>query len=523
MKRCPECRRDYYDDSLLYCLDDGSALLEGPLLAGTNVFSNEPATAIFVSEEAIEAVSTRAPKRAEQTNSIAVLPFRNVSADPENEYFCDGLAEELLISLSKINGLRVAARSSSFSFRNDSASIAEITKALKVSSVLEGSVRKSGDRLRISLQLINGDDGYQIWAEKYDRDMRDIFDLQEEIALSVIDALRVKLALADRSAVVKRETENTEAYKAYLKGRYLRYAKNDHAGAAVAYEEAVRLDPGHAPSWLGLGESYMLRTHYALIRTADAAVHINEAVTKAREIQGETAEALYIEGFFAFIERDWRACDELYARSFALDPDNSRALGTYGVINSVLGRRVEALAYFARSREADPLAAYPYAMTGGGLALMRQPGEAMPFLEQAFEFEKDNSLALWMYCETCVALKRFDEGITMIESTIESSRRPPFLLGILGCAQAAAGRRQEADQILVELRSRPADSPVLVHEACLLGALGDLDAAFATLERATNDLAPMACYVGLPCFDSLRDDPRFAMHIERIGIPNKAL
>ncbi len=290
MKRCPECRRDYYDDSLSYCLDDGSALLDGP---GAKAFDDEPVTAMFAPRAAAPEDRRNPPPQAAQINSIAVLPFKNVSADPENEYFCDGLADELLISLSKINGLRVAARSSSFSFRDSKASIGEITTALNVSSILEGSVRKSGDRLRISLQLVNGDDGYQIWAEKYDRDLRDIFDLQEEIALSVIDALKVKLALADRSAVLKRETENTEAYKAYLKGRYLRYAKNDHVGAAAAYEEAVRLDPEHAPSWLGLGESYMLRTHYALIRTADAAAPIKEALRKARQIQGETAEALY--------------------------------------------------------------------------------------------------------------------------------------------------------------------------------------------------------------------------------------
>ncbi|MCC6329458.1 MAG: hypothetical protein IT174_13160 [Acidobacteria bacterium] len=525
MKRCPECRRDYYDDTLLYCLDDGNALLEGPASPDeptTMVLSRAHSGGDDGETDTRRFSSGNAPDdHVVASNSIAVLPFKNISADVENEYFCEGLAEELLNALAKIDELKVAARTSAFSFKNEKTDISEIGRKLGVAHVVEGSVRKAGERLRVAVQLLNASDGYHIWSETYDREMRDLFDLQDEITLSVIGALKLKLLGGEKRSILKRETENTEAYKAYLMGRFLRYAKNDHAGAAVAYEEAVRLDPSHAPSWLGLGESYMLRTHYALVRADQAGTRLKESLTRARSIQGETAEALYIEGFFAFIERDWRTCDEAYAKSFAIDPNNSRALGTYGVINSVLGRVEDAMTYFARSRESDPLAAYPYAMTGGGLANLQRPEDAMRFIEQAFAFEKDNSLALWMFCETCIALKRSDDGIAMVEAAMDVSRRPPFLLGILGCALAAAGRMQEAKQILAELRTRPADAPVLVHEACLLGAAGDKDAAFALLARAVDEYAPLAYYVGLPCFDILRDDPRFAAHVASLAIPRR--
>jgi len=524
MKRCPECRRDYYDDTLLYCLDDGNALLEGPAsllepvteilgdfavdgaehLAGTRLLSN------------VSAVVTEDRANA---GSVAVLAFKNISSDAENEYFCDGLAEELLNALAKIDGLNVAARTSAFSFKNEKVDIGAIGRKLGVSHVVEGSVRKAGNRLRVSVQLLNAADGYHIWSETYDREMVDLFDLQDEITMSIVGALRLKLLGGEERALLKRETDNTEAYKAYLKGRYLRYAKNDHRGAAAAYEEAVGLDPSHAPSWLGLAESYVLRAHYGMFVPREACSRAKEALEKARKIQGETAEAFYIEGFSAFIERDWRSCDEAYRHSLSMDPNNSRALGTYGIINSVLGRKDKAIELFQRSREADPLAAYPYAMTGGGLLILREPGECFPFLEQAMAFEKENSLALWTYSETCIALGKFDAGVESAENAVRATKRAGFLVALLGWALACAGKTDEAKAILAELSERPAGSPTLVHEACLLAVLGDKDAAFAMLSQAADELAPMACYVGLPCFDSLRDDPRFDAMVKRLSLP----
>ncbi|MGH9947761.1 MAG: tetratricopeptide repeat protein [Pyrinomonadaceae bacterium] len=527
MKRCPECRRDYYDDTLSFCLEDGTPLVQGSVLAPQDAV-DEPATAIlsepgavatgFLHEESKTALYQKVDERS-AAKSIAVLPFVNMSADAENEYFCDGLAEELLNALAKIEDLKVAARTSAFSFKGKNTNVGEVGRALGVRSVLEGSVRKSGERLRITVQLVNAADGYHIWSERYDREMRDIFDLQDEITLAVVDALKLKLLGNVKINVLKRETENTEAYKAYLKGRYLRFTKNDHHGASIAYEEAVRLDPLHAPSWVGLGETFVLRSHYGIIQPIEACSRARAALTTAKEIQGESGEALYVEGFVAFVERDWLACEIAYRRSLEIDPNNPRALGTFGIINCVLGKVDEALILFGRARESDPLASYPYAMTGAGLVMARRSEEAMPFFEQAFAFEKDQTLALWTFCIAKIALGKFDEGIAAAERSVAVSRRTTFFLGLLGWALAEAGRTDEAKSILDEIRNRPTDSPMLPFEVCIVSALGDNESAFVSLTRAVDEYSPMTYYLGLPCYDRLRDDPRFSELRKQMNLP----
>lgn len=538
MKRCPECRRDYYDETLLYCLDDGNELLDGPASsesrprATEELSSSESPTAVFrvspsggsVLDEGTRAFTNNPHDTGDSvSNSIAVLPFKNISADPDNEYFCEGLAEELLNALAKIRELKVAARTSAFSFKNGNADIGEIGRRLGVAHVVEGSVRKSGDRLRVAVQLLNASDGYHIWSETYDREMRDLFDVQDEITLAVIDALKLKILGGAKSTVLRRETENHEAYKAYLRGRHLRYAKNDHNRATLAYEEAVRLDPLHAPSWVALAESYVLRAHYAALDPREACAKTREALAKAREIQGESAEQFYVEGFAAFIERDWKGCDSAYRRSIEMDPHNSRALGTFGVINCVLGNVEEGLAVLERAREADPLAAYPYAMTGCGLAAAGRPEDALPYLEQAFAFESENTLAQWTYCIAAVAVGKYDEGIAIAQKAAAASGRAGFFLGLLGWALGTAGREEEAKGVLEELRDRPADSPLAPPEACLLAALEEKVAAIDLIERAMDELAPMAYYVGLPCFDRLREDPRYRDLLKRIDHPRSNL
>src|SRR2546426_100115 len=205
MKRCPTCNRVEMDETLKFCRLDGTLLVAAS--------ESESATMALHASRPSEEITTG---RLRVTPSIAVLPFANMSTDPENEYFCDGLAEELLNALAKIENLKVAARTSSFSFKAKNANVDEIGRALHVNNVLEGSVRKSGNRLRITVQLINATDGYHLWSERYDREMKDIFDVQDEITLAVVDALKVKLLGEEKAVVLKRYIENTEAYELYL-------------------------------------------------------------------------------------------------------------------------------------------------------------------------------------------------------------------------------------------------------------------------------------------------------------------
>ena len=211
MKYCSTCRVTYSDETVRFCRQDGTLLVSYSVTSdssGTLVLSDSPGSA---------EIETR---QIQGTPSIAVLPFVNMSPDPENEYFCDGLAEELLNALAKIEALHVAARTSAFSFKGKDTHVAEIGRMLNVSTVLEAGVRRSGNRLRITAQLISVADGYHIWSERYDRELEDIFDIQDEISLSIVEALRVKLLGAEKAAMLKRYTQNTDAYQLYLMGRF---------------------------------------------------------------------------------------------------------------------------------------------------------------------------------------------------------------------------------------------------------------------------------------------------------------
>jgi serine/threonine protein kinase len=205
--------------------------------------------------------------RGQISSSIAVLPFVNMSADAENEYFCDGLSEELLNALTRIEDLKVAARTSTFSFKGKDVTVSGIGRALNVNSVLEGSVRKSGNRLRITVQLVNAADGYHLWSERYDREMKDIFDVQDEIALAVVDALRVKLLGKEKVAVLKRYTENVEAYQLYLKGRYYwwKTAPEEFAKGRDYFEQAVAVDPSYGLSYCGLSSYFGFGSAWGIV------------------------------------------------------------------------------------------------------------------------------------------------------------------------------------------------------------------------------------------------------------------
>ncbi len=514
MKRCPECRRDYYDDTLMYCLDDGNALLDGP------ASMDEPATAILSPAEAKTAIH-RAGTPISPPNSIAVLPFTHMSSDEDNEYFCDGLAEELINALSRIEGLKVAARMSAFSFRGRHTEISEIGRKLGVRTVLEGSVRKSGSRLRITVQLINAVDGYHLWSERYDREMIDIFDVQDEIALAVVKALKLKLVGPSKAEILKRHTNNPEAYKAYLLGRYLRHTKNDHGGARQAFEEAVRLDPSYAPSWVGLAEGTILAAHYSLVPTREACERAKVYLAAAEEMQGESADAFYIKGFIAFIEGDWPAWEKAFRRAIELRPDHVQAFGSFALTLCIHARFDEALSFFELAREADPLAPFPYVTTGAGLVTMRRFEESLPYFEQALTFEKENLLTLWGSCIAYSALGSFAEAIAAAKRSVEVSRNEGFFVGVLGWAYAVSGRTEKAKAILDELRQRPENAPSLVSEVWLLAALGEIDAAFELLARAEAEPQPIVYYVNLFSFDALRGDARFTDLIRRRGLPEQ--
>src|SRR4030095_2512656 len=305
MKRCPQCNRIETDDALAFCRVDGTRLI-----ADTAGF--EQPTAILTGGGR----STRLTGGAESGElttghlsnvpSIAVLPFVNMSADPENEYFCECLAKNLVNRLTKINDLKVAARTSAFSFKGRNTNVSEIGTALHVNTVLEGSVRKSANRLRITAQLVSAADGYHLWSERYDREMKDIFDVQDEITLAIVDALKVKLLGDEKQAVLKRHTDDNEAYQLYLKGRYY-WNKRTAEGfekALECFEKAIARDSEYALAYAGLADTHNTLGSYGIVAPKEAFPLAKAAADKALELEDSLAEAHNSAAFLIYMF-DW--------------------------------------------------------------------------------------------------------------------------------------------------------------------------------------------------------------------------
>ncbi|MFN2384699.1 MAG: protein kinase [Thermoanaerobaculia bacterium] len=455
--------------------------------------------------------------KREAAVAIAVLPFADMSAAKDQEYLCEGMAEEIMNALVRVDGIRVASRTSTFQARRQGADLPAIGKLLSVGQVLEGSVRTAGDRLRVTAQLTDVASGYHLWSQRFDRDAADIFGVQDEIAAGVVEAVKARLSPGEHAVPARPQPANLEAYRSYLKGRHLR-GKEHHEEALRAFEEAVRLDPAHAPSWTGLAEITVLSAHMGMIPPRAACTAARKALATARELQGESAEGLHVEAFAAFLERRWEAMETTWRRALEIQPDHVLALGSFAISLCARQKLDEALPLFERAREADPLASFPYTLAGWGLLMCGKPEEALRHVEDALTFEKEDASAIAASCLANVALGRFDQAIAAGEHGVAVAHRAPFFLGVLGWALAAAGRDGEARAVLEELRARPPGAPTAVSEAWLLGALGEIDGAFDVLARAEEEHQGILCYTGLPGFDSLRADPRFGALLERLGL-----
>jgi serine/threonine-protein kinase len=450
--------------------------------------------------------------------AIAVLPFSDMSSTKDQEYLCEGMAEEIMNALVRIDGIRVASRTSAFRAQKDGGDLSAIGRALSVGHVLEGSVRTAGDRLRVTAQLTDVASGFQLWSERFDRKAEDIFAVQDQIAAGVVEAVKTRLSPGEHAVTARAQPANLDAYRSYLKGRHLR-GKEHHAEALRAFEEAVRLDPSYAPSWTGLAEITVLASVFGMIPAREACATARQALATATQLQGESAEGLHVEAFVAWIEKRWAAMEAAWRRSIELQPNNVLALASFGIVLACRQRLDEALPFLERAMHADPLSSFPYALTGESLLNCGRPEEGLRYLEDALSFEKEDATALDCAGMARVALGRFEEGIATLEHVVAVSHRGAHFLGTLGWALATAGRTAEARTILEELRARPPGAPTVVSEAWLLGALGEVDTAFEVVARAEEDCLAYLYFTGLPGFDPLRGDPRFKEMLKRLNLP----
>jgi serine/threonine protein kinase/Tfp pilus assembly protein PilF len=465
----------------------------------------------------------RAPAASEPAGirSLAVLPFANLSADKENEYFGDGLAEEIINALTRLPGLRVIARTSSFSFRGKEVDIRKIGADLNVENILEGSVRKAGNRIRVTTQLISAADGYHLWSERYDREMTDVFAIQDDICQAIVDKLRAELVAGH--ALVKRYTENVEAYDLYLKARY-QLQKFSPAGFAKGkeyYEQAVALDPKYALAWFGLAEFYYLLGFFGVMPPKVAFAQCSQVTMKAIELDEMLPEARAMMAVLRVYEFDWEGAKRNFHRALELNPKSEDVWEFYDYSYLVPLRRLdEAVAASRRALELDPLRPFLQWRLGYRYYLMRKWDLAIEQCRKALELDPHYSAAHMTLSFARVQAGRFDE---VLETASQFPEGPiqPMVLALKGCVFALAGRSGEARKLLEQLQeiAQKAYVPPFLFSWLYIG-LGEVDQCLEWLEKAVDDRNGMIIHVHVdPLYEPLRSHPRFQALLRKMNLP----
>jgi len=459
--------------------------------------------------------------------SVAVLPFANLSADEEQEYFCDGMAEEIINALTHVEGLHVVARTSAFSFRGKEIDIREIGKKLSVNTVVEGSVRKAGNKLRITAQLINVADGYHLWSDKYDRELEDIFAIQDEISLAIVDKLKVKLLGDEKVKLVKRHTDNQEAYNLYLKGRYFwnRRTEEDLEKSIECFKRAIEKDPDYALAYTGLADSYITLPTYSSFPPEEAFPKAKEAALRALDIDNTLGEAYASLALIKLdYDWDWAGAEKQFKQAIELNPGYATAHHWYAIHLMYRARFDEAIKEIKTAQELDPLSLVINRVVGRVFYFARRWDQAIDALLKTIEMEPNCS---WVHLHLgLVYLEKlmYKEALAEFHKEKELSRGGDvgdiILLSCLGLVHAKMGKRGEAEEALDELIKRSKQAHVSpVGLALIYFALGKNDQGFEWLEKAydDHDLGLRLIKVE-PAFDSVRSDPRFAALLKKMGL-----
>jgi serine/threonine protein kinase/Tfp pilus assembly protein PilF len=384
--------------------------------------------------------------------SIAVLPFTNMSADAENEYFTDGMAEEIINALSKIQSLRVASRTASFAFKGKSEDIAEIGRKLKVSTFLEGSVRKMGNRLRITAQLVNVADGYHLWSERYDREMEDIFAIQDEISQAIVVALRVILTEGEKKQIEKARAVNVQAYDYYLRGRqyFHQLRRKSLEYARQMFNKAIEIDPEYARAHAGVADCYSLLYTYFDAREFNLR-QADKASSKALELEPELAEAHVAKGLAVSLSKRFEEAEAEFDTAMRLDPKLFEAVYWYGRARLSQGEYEEAIKLFERAATLRPEDYETPGFMAQALAALGRPQEslaarrkAMKLIDERLELNPDDPRALILGAVNTANLHETDRAMGFAERALVADPEDPMLLYNVACTYAQLDKAEEA-------------------------------------------------------------------------------
>ena len=455
--------------------------------------------------------------------SVAVLPFTNMSASAENEYFSDGVTEEILALLARIEGLKVISRTSIMRYKGTDKPMRQIGEELGVASILEGSVRQAGQRVRITAQLIDAASDEHLWAERYDRDLEDIFAIQTDVAERIVEALRVRLTPKEQARLAERPTDSIEAYQSYLKGRHFLSRRTEAAirQGIEWFREAVAADPEFAQAWAGLADAYALLPAYSATPVPEACAEARAAAGRALALDPGLGEAHAALGLAAKTEWHWEEAEGEFRRALELAPGYATAYLWYGNFLISRGRTEEALAAIRRALELDPVSLPIHMTMGATLYFGSRFDEAIDVYRRAIEMDPGYVAVHDNLANPYLCQRRYEDVLIEWEtvSRLAPEEFPPDLVAEVRAGYASGGERGFWEAYLEGLRSGPTIWARDFDMALACAQLGRTDEAFALIDELLSERSALAIQVASdPLFDPLRSDPRWEKVLERLGL-----
>jgi len=455
--------------------------------------------------------------------SLAVLPLHNLSQDPEQEYFSDGMTDELITDLAKFATFRVISHTSVERYKQTKRPLPEIAHELGVDAVVEGTVLRSGDRVRITAQLIDARSDRHLWAESYERDLRDVLTLQGEVAGDIATEIQIKVTSQEKTPVASARPINPEAHEAYLKGRYF-WNKRTEEGVKKGieyFEQAIRIDPNYAVAYAGLAESYIVSNGHRFLRPTQAFPKVHAAALKALELDETLVEAHTSLGSYQWeYEWDKSGAEKEFRRAIELNPSYATAHAWYAEELAALGRGDEALAEIKRAQEVDPLSLPISVVAGWILYVERDYDQAIAQFQRTLEMDSNFAIAHLYLGRAYVQKGNLEQAIIENQMATRLSGDHPFYMAWLGYAYARAGNRNEALRILRQLKVISRQKYVASHDvAAIYAGLGEQSKAIAWLNKSYDERSYTVLQLEVePEFDSLRSNPRFQSLLHRVGL-----
>jgi serine/threonine-protein kinase len=480
------------------------------------------AVVVFLTIVCIFLFYPRTEPKVANSKTIAVLPFRNMSDSKEDQYFADGITEDIITQLSKIADLKVISRTSIMQYKGTSKNILEIGKELNVGTVLEGSVRRAGNQVRIVAQLIDAQNEGHIWAETYDKELIRIFEIQSDVAQKIATALKAKLLPVEKERIEKKQTESMEAYQFYLKGMYHwnKRTAEELKKAIEYFNLAIKKDPNYALAYAGLASTYILLPEYALLPAKECLTKAETSAKRALEIDKNLAEAHAVLGLKKTIEWDWEGAESEYKKAIELNPNYSTTHLWYYNHLSSLCRFDEALSEIKRAQELDPLSLVINMNIGEVLYRMRQFDKAIDQFKKTIDLDPNYPFVLhelgWAY----TMQGRLDEALEVYQKARTLLKDSPLGLSDLGYTYALAGRKDDAQKVLKDLFAFSKQGYSLSGDiAFVYYGLGNKEKTFEWLEKAYRERNVYLVYMkGEPRLDNLRSDTRFTAILKKMGM-----